>query len=135
MVHNADLQENVGQKMEDESGHLHKDKGMQKSLVSEKTGNSPYTYNCDELYMVSPLEKKQRTGSVNYHTGHGLLCALYWLLLDSKQLLGEGSHMGERIRRFGRRNRRIEVQTRLSVNSGDSKTGRCDDLNEREEEF
>lgn len=26
---------------------------------------NPYTYTCDELYMASPLEKKQRTGSVN----------------------------------------------------------------------
>lgn len=24
-----------------------------------KTGNNPYTYNCDELYMASPLEKSR----------------------------------------------------------------------------
>lgn len=44
--------------MEDESGYLHRQLGMQVSSFG-KTGNNPYTYNCDELYMASPLEKSR----------------------------------------------------------------------------
>lgn len=49
-----DLKKNVGQKMEDESSFLHRQLGMHVSSFG-KTGNNPYTYNCDELYMASPL--------------------------------------------------------------------------------
>lgn len=53
-------------KMKDESSYmyLHRQFGMQVSSCSE-TVNNPYTYTCVDLYMASPLEKKQRTGSVN----------------------------------------------------------------------
>lgn len=52
-----------------------KNKGKKKQLFAQaaghacrqllEAGNNLYTYTCDELYMASPLEKKQRTGSVN----------------------------------------------------------------------
>lgn len=67
-VKDADLEDNIGKKRDekDESSYmyLHRQVGMQVSSCSE-TVNNPYTYTCDDLYMASPLEKKQRTGSVN----------------------------------------------------------------------
>lgn len=57
----------LAKRMKDESSYVHKQLSMHVSSFGI-TGNNPYTYNCDELYMASPLEKKHRTGSVNYQT-------------------------------------------------------------------
>lgn len=69
------LRKMLAEKMKDESSYLHRQLGMQVSSFG-RTGNNPYTYNCDELYMASPLEKKQRTGSVNCYTEYGLPCVV-----------------------------------------------------------
>lgn len=52
------LRKMLAKKMKDESSYLHRQLGMQVSSFG-KTGNNPYTYNCDELYMASPLEKSR----------------------------------------------------------------------------
>lgn len=84
------LRKMLAKKMKNESSYLHRQLCMQVSSFG-KSGNNPHTYNCDELYMASPLEKKQRTGSVNYHTEYGLPCVVLWLLQDNEQISGRMS--------------------------------------------
>lgn len=48
----------LAKRMKDESSYVHKQLSMHVSSFGI-TGNNPYTYNCDELYMASPLEKKK----------------------------------------------------------------------------
>lgn len=87
-----------------------------KSVALGKTGNNPYTYNCDELYMASPLEKKQRTGSVNYHTEYGLPCVVLWFRLDNEKLLGRVlRRTGSKVRRVTKRKEGVQIG--LSLNS------------------
>lgn len=75
-VSNVNLKKNVGQKMEDESSFLHKQLGMHVSS-SAKTGNNPYTYNCGELYMASPLEKSRELAVlIVSHSRHSLAALL-----------------------------------------------------------
>lgn len=42
------------------SSFVIKKKKLKKERKKPPTVNSPYTYNCDELYMASPLEKESR---------------------------------------------------------------------------
>lgn len=90
----------LAKKMKDESSYmyLHRQLGMQVSSFLE-TGNNPYTYTCDELYMASPLEKKQRTGSVNITQNMDCPVLFYgscWTMSSY-----QGGCQRERITRFG----------------------------------
>ena len=68
-----------------------------------------------------PSGKKQRTGSVNFHTEYGLPCIVLWLLLDNEQLSGLGCQEGEGQKVWRVRNRREGVQIGLSLNSANRK--------------
>lgn len=96
--------------------YLHRQLGMQVSSCSE-TVNNPYTYTCVDLYMASPLEKKQRTGSVNIT--QNMDCPVLWLLLDNELLSGRGG-----VTRFGGegvRYRRERVRIGWRLNSANRK--------------
>lgn len=104
--------------MKDESSYMywHRQLGMQVSSCSE-TVNNPYTYTCVDLYMASPLEKKQRTGSVNIT--QNMDCPVFWLLLDNELLSGRGG-----VTRFedeGVRYRRERVRIGWRFNSANRK--------------
>lgn len=104
--------------MKDESSYMywHRQLGMQVSSCSE-TVNNPYTYTCVDLYMASPLEKKQRTGSVNIT--QNMDCPVLWLLLDNELLSGRGG-----VTRFegeGVRYRRERVPIGWRFNSANRK--------------
>lgn len=90
--------------MKDESSSLHRQLGMQEqeTLLIHTTGVS---YTWQALW-----RKKQRTGSINYHT----LC----VVLTHEQLDQEECREGEDQQVGKVRNRREGVQIGLSINSG-----------------
>ena len=106
----------LGQKMEDESGYLHRQLACKVSSFGE-TGNNPYTYNCDALYMASPLEKNRELASVNFHTEYMDIfpVVFYGSCWTSSSYWGgcQGGE-GQKVRKV--RNRGEGVQIRVSLN-------------------
>lgn len=75
----------LAKRMKDESSYVHKQLSMHVSSFGI-TGNNPYTYNCDELYMASPLEKKSTELVVLIiKQNKELSNVVLWLLLDNEQ--------------------------------------------------
>jgi len=93
------LREMLAKKMKDESSYLHRQLAC-KSVALGKTGNNPYTYNWDELYMASPLEKKSRELAVLI-IQQNMACP--GLSYDSCWEMSsfEGGLRKDRIKRFG----------------------------------
>lgn len=74
----------LAKRMKDESSYVHKQLSMHVSSFGI-TGNNPYTYNCDELYMASPLEKSTELVVLIIKQNKELSNVVLWLLLDNEQ--------------------------------------------------
>ena len=102
--------------MSDESSYLHRQLGMHVSSFG-KTGNNPYTYNCDGLYMASPLEKSRELAVliITQNMACPVLC--YGSCWTTSSYQGGEDQKVRRVR-----DRREGVQIGLSLNSANRKT-------------
>lgn len=105
--------------MKDERGYLHRQLGMQVSSLG-KTGNNPYTYNCDGLYMASPLEKSRELAVliITQNMACPVLCCGSCWTTSSYQ---GGCREGEDQKVWRVRNRREGIQIGLSLYSANRK--------------
>lgn len=113
------LRKMLAKKMKDESSYLHRQLGMQVSSFG-KTGNNPHTYNCDELYMASPLEKSRELAVLIITQNIDCLVLFYGSCWTTCSYQG-GCQKEEDQKVWRVRNRREGVQIGLSLNSANRK--------------
>ncbi len=113
------LRKMLAKKMKDESSYLHRQLGMQVSSFG-KTGNNPYTYNCDELYMASPLEKSRELAVLIITQNMDCPVLFYGSCWTMSSYQG-GYQEGEDQKVWRVRNRKEGVQIGLSLNSANRK--------------
>lgn len=87
-----------------------------KSVALEKTGNNPYTYNCDELYMASPLEKSRELAVLIITQNMDCPVLFYGSCWTTSSYRGRVSRRrGSKVRRVAKRKEGIRIG--LSLNS------------------
>lgn len=86
----------------------------------KKTGNNPYTYNCDELYMASPLEKSRELAVLIVTQNMDCPVLFYGSCWTMSSYQG-GCQEGEDQKVWRVRNRREGVQIGWSLNSANRK--------------